>query len=62
MALQQSQHHHKQAPSAFKTREECIQQLSKLNDDSLRMLAELSTVSGVEEKLKKKFSLIKLMI
>jgi len=49
-------------PPSFQTREQCLAQLAKMNDETLRILAELSTRPGVEQKLKDKEKMIKLFL
>lgn len=58
MGLQQHRTDNTPAPS-ISSREACLEQIGKLSDETLRILAELSTRPGVEKKLKDKYSLIK---
>jgi hypothetical protein len=47
---------------SFQTREECLAQIAKMSDETLRIIAELSTRPMVEQKLKEKEGMIKMFL
>ena len=53
-----------QAPMAVskRSREDNLKQLATMNDETLQILAELSTRPGVEQKLKEKYGMIKMFL
>lgn len=56
---------HSAAPAAVatkKSREENLKQLATMSDETLQLLAELSTRPGVQQKLKEKYSMLKLFL
>jgi len=45
-----------------RSREDNLKQLATMNDETLQILAELSTRPGVEQKLKEKYGMIKMFL